>query len=342
MNGNDNDIVVSVCMITYNHEKYIEQAINSVLNQKVDFKYDIVICEDCSTDNTRNNIIKFKKDDKVKIFFNEINIGMTNNFLKAINLCGGKYIAFLEGDDYWIDDSKLQRQVDFLFLNNDFGLVHSNYYKLYEDFGGKLILAGKSSKNESVGNSVLFETILKKNCIGTQTVLADKGLILKSLNILKLEEKNWQSCDTPMWLELSQMTKFKYLDIPTSVYRVHWNSVSSADNFTKAYENAIKYENMMNYFLIKYDCSIEIMNIVHNNICKRYLNIALQNNKNKMINEQLKNRIKFENYSNKYLIDYIKQKMFYYLSFSKLSWTVLSKIFNSKKRMRISKNIFVR
>ena len=113
---------VSVLVITYNHGRYIAQAIESIVTQQTDFGFELVIGEDFSTDNTRQiceqyasrypNIIKLLPSDK--------NYGPMGNYLRTLKECSGKYIALLEGDDYWCDPQKLQRQFDFLSNNPDF------------------------------------------------------------------------------------------------------------------------------------------------------------------------------------------------------------------------------
>lgn len=109
-----NNPLVSVWMITYNQENYISQALDSVLMQKTDFDYEIVIGEDCSTDNTRMILEEYKNkyQDKIRLILNESNIGMIANQNKTFKACQGEYIAMLEGDDFWIDEYKLQKQVD--------------------------------------------------------------------------------------------------------------------------------------------------------------------------------------------------------------------------------------
>lgn len=103
-------------MVTYNHERYIRQALDSVLMQKVNFKYEIVIGDDCSPDNTQDIIREYteKYSDIIKPVLRQKNIGAPNNGYDINKRCKGKYIATLEGDDYWTDDDKLQTQVDFL------------------------------------------------------------------------------------------------------------------------------------------------------------------------------------------------------------------------------------
>ena len=106
--------LVSVYVITYNHEKYISEAIDSFLMQKTDFPFEIVIGEDCSTDNTRKIVEEYKKKypNIIKIIVGEKNVGMHKNAQRTIEACRGKYLAICEGDDYWIDKDKLQIQIN--------------------------------------------------------------------------------------------------------------------------------------------------------------------------------------------------------------------------------------
>ena len=111
---------VSVVITSYNHEKYISQAIESVLMQKVD-ELEIIIGDDCSTDRTPEILDKYKKryPDKIVILKDDKNLGITKNLERCIKRTTGRFVAICEGDDYWIDDEKLQKQVDFLVSNKD-------------------------------------------------------------------------------------------------------------------------------------------------------------------------------------------------------------------------------
>lgn len=116
---NDEKPLVSICCITYNQEKYIAQCLDGFLMQKTTFPFEIVISNDCSTDNTYEIINKYKE--KYSYLFKDVspskNLGSINNFYYTLSECTGKYIAFCEGDDYWIDENKLQMQVDVLEAN---------------------------------------------------------------------------------------------------------------------------------------------------------------------------------------------------------------------------------
>ena len=124
---------VSVYITTYFHEKYIEQAIESVLRQKTNFSIQIVISDDSSSDRTPEIIKEYSKKYKfIKFNINKKNIGLTANVNLARNLCEGYYISELSGDDYWIDEYKLQKQVDFLEANSEYFAVCNNFEIRYD------------------------------------------------------------------------------------------------------------------------------------------------------------------------------------------------------------------
>lgn len=127
--------VVSVCMITYNHERFIAQAIESVLMQETDFPVELVIGEDCSTDGTRAIVVEYaqRHPDRIRPLLRERNLGMIPNFVATLQACRGKYIALLEGDDYWTDPHKLQKQVEFLEGHPECSMCFHDVMVVYED-----------------------------------------------------------------------------------------------------------------------------------------------------------------------------------------------------------------
>ncbi|MBP5385741.1 MAG: glycosyltransferase [Lachnospiraceae bacterium] len=122
--------VVSVIFITYNHEKYVEKALRSVLEQKTDFDFEVVVGEDCSTDRTREIVsaVAAEYPDRVRLLFRDKNLGRpTLNVYETTMECRGDYLAYLEGDDFWTDPYKLQKQVDYLRQHPEYiGVTHSN------------------------------------------------------------------------------------------------------------------------------------------------------------------------------------------------------------------------
>lgn len=128
---NGSKILLSVAVITYHHENYIRQALDSILMQNVNFKYEIIIGEDCSPDNTRKILLEYyeKYPNRFKLIFRDKNVGATKNLYDVFMNCQGKYIALLEGDDFWTSPNKLQHQVDFLEEHNEYtGVSHDFEY----------------------------------------------------------------------------------------------------------------------------------------------------------------------------------------------------------------------
>ncbi len=105
--------VVSVCIVTYNHQQWIRQAIESVVEQKTSFPFEIIIGEDCSTDQTRAIVLEYQKKypSLIRVLISEKNVGATRNFWRILQSARGQYLAFLEGDDYWVSPSRLALQV---------------------------------------------------------------------------------------------------------------------------------------------------------------------------------------------------------------------------------------
>ena len=118
--------LISVCLITYNHVKYIREAIQGVLVQKIDFECEIIIADDFSTDGTTAIVLNYKEKypDLIKLILQKKNVGATQNFIDLISTPQSKYIAYLDGDDYWTDPLKLQKQVDFMEANKNASLCY--------------------------------------------------------------------------------------------------------------------------------------------------------------------------------------------------------------------------
>lgn len=113
---------VSVIVATYNQEKYIEKTLNSIVSQKCSFAYEVLVGDDASKDNTGTIVREFAKKypDRIHAIVREKNLGAFRNIYDLVKSAKGEYIAFVEGDDYWIDEAKLQKQVDFLDDHKDF------------------------------------------------------------------------------------------------------------------------------------------------------------------------------------------------------------------------------
>jgi glycosyltransferase involved in cell wall biosynthesis len=208
-------------MITYNQEKYIAKAIDSVLMQKCNFDYEIVIGEDCATDNTRNILREYKEKytEKIKLLLNERNIGMLPNLIQTLKAAKGKYIALLEGDDYWTDPYKLQKQVDFLENHPDYVLCSHNGTILDEigtdRTGQKLIPSDKDFDFKT-------EDLIINNRASTLTVMFRNGLIKQFPDWYT----KFPGGDRSLYIILSQYGKMRHLEFDGAVYRLNYGGIS--------------------------------------------------------------------------------------------------------------------
>ena len=206
--------IVSIFMLTYNQENLIAQAVEGVLMQKTNFNYQLVIGEDCSTDKTRDICVEYsiKYHDKIKLLPKlDNNIGLISNYIRTIKECDGKYIAICDGDDYWIDEFKLQKQIDFLEKNREFDIVYSNCVKL--DYKGNLF------KREICNNinNVDFDSLIFDNCIPAPTAVFRNLQELKQLPVW-IKDLPYGDWPTYLWV-LNNGGKIYGLDDFTAVYR---------------------------------------------------------------------------------------------------------------------------
>jgi glycosyltransferase involved in cell wall biosynthesis len=228
---------VSVAMITYNHEAFVAQAIESVLMQKTDFDFELVIGDDCSTDKTRGVITEFtnRYPDKIRLLLPERNLGMNKNFAQTLFACKGQYIALLEGDDYWTSIDKLQRQVDLLDANSNCAICFHNVLGFYDD-GSKPSWCVVNSEQKLAST---LEDLLEGWCPPTCSAIL-RGSLLSEL-------PTWYySASVGEWpLYISLMLKtpnstIKYIDEIMANYRVHdggiWSPLNQLNRAERLYQ----------------------------------------------------------------------------------------------------------
>jgi glycosyltransferase involved in cell wall biosynthesis len=126
---------ISVGVVTYNHEPYLAQALDSVLEQDVSCSYEIVVYEDCSTDNTRQIALAYQRrfPDRIRVLYSERNLGVAENVRRGLPSCRGRYIAGLDGDDFWTDQGKLQKQFEALEARPEINLCITRGHRLMPD-----------------------------------------------------------------------------------------------------------------------------------------------------------------------------------------------------------------
>lgn len=232
---NSNTPVVSVCMITFNHEMYIREAIEGVIMQKTNFNFELVIGEDHSTDITLKICKEYesKYPGIIRILSSDRNLGMIPNFVRTIKACMGNYIAICEGDDYWTDPNKIKKQVDFLELNPDYGMVHTDVNHYYEN---KKRLEPDFNKTHGIdfpsGN--IFDEYLKGDLfIKTASVVVRRDIFVKAFDFNLFKERKWMLGDLPTWLSIAACSKIKYFEETTATYRLLAESASRTKNSEK-------------------------------------------------------------------------------------------------------------
>jgi glycosyltransferase involved in cell wall biosynthesis len=210
-------------MITYNHEKFIAQAIESVLMQETTFPFELVIGEDVSTDRTREIVKHYAAicPDIVRPIFHEKNVGPATNAEAVIGACHGDYIAFLEGDDYWTRKDKLQLQSIFLDDNPGCALCHHRVSYLKDATGG---MVHEFPPPERRMKRVEGDLLAQGNFIQTCSLMMRRRWIpplTDGFKALKLG-------DWPLCAMVSQRGWIGYIDRNVAVYRLHSSSTWSA------------------------------------------------------------------------------------------------------------------
>jgi glycosyltransferase involved in cell wall biosynthesis len=251
--------LVSVRTLTYNHEKYIEKCLDGVLMQKTKFKYEYIIGEDCSRDKTREivNAYAEKYPDIIKLVTSDTNVGIPENSRRTRVLCNGKYQALCEGDDYWTDPYKLQKQVDFLEKNNECTVCFHKAEILSENNLRKNQKYFPFFRPKIITD---IKDILKENYIATCTVMYRTKLFDEFPEwFSKLAFGDWS-----IHILNAQYGKIGFIDQPMSVYRLHstgtWSSLfETNEGNIKAIKNILDaYDAYDKHFNYKYRDIIDL------------------------------------------------------------------------------------
>tara|TARA_R110002051_G_scaffold64139_2_gene116796 strand:+ start:42819 stop:43820 length:1002 start_codon:yes stop_codon:yes gene_type:complete len=262
-------ITVSVIMTTYGQDKFIAQAINGVLLQECDFNIEVIVADDNSPDNTENVVKSLvenhPKKDWVKYTKHKVNKGMMVNGMWALNQCLGKYIALCEGDDYWTDPLKLQKQVDFLEANEEYGLVFTDFDIYYDE---SKVYRRNIFKNKLMPLYYTFEEhLLHAGFLAPCTWLCRKELVphIKS-----------DCVDGSYFWMLHVMTnsKIKFLNDTTTVYRVLNESASRSNSLQKRFDFSFGVFEIQQDFMHKFKISKTSRDLIFRQNYKKLFPIA--------------------------------------------------------------------
>jgi glycosyltransferase involved in cell wall biosynthesis len=239
--------LLSVVVITYNHELFIKQTLISILEQETSFEYEVILGNDNSPDNSekiiQEIIFSHPKGYRIRYYNNNPNLGVTPNSKKALDMIRGKHFALCEGDDYWIDSKKLQKQVEFLEANEDYAICFHNTRVDFFD---------KNNPSYHVNEGITKDVFTIDDMIGEDEIwfTATASLVIRTSAYGSTPDwfTDSKSGDIPIILLALRNGKMKYLPDVMAVYRKNMASYSHTDshqdeNFLR---NRIFMYNMLN------------------------------------------------------------------------------------------------
>ena len=221
--------LVSVCVTAYNHAPYIAQALESILAQRTSFGVEIVVGDDCSGDGTAEIVSHYvaQYPDRVRLITDERNVGMRANYRRVVEACRGEYVAMCDGDDYWCDEEKLQRQVEVLEKDRGVGLCYSRSKRFYEGTGEEW----SYPRGEMYCD---FRSLLFSNTVDNVSAVARCDLVMQYYREVRPEEHpEWLTDDQPMWLWVAAKSKVVALERVTAAHRLLAESQSQSQDYRK-------------------------------------------------------------------------------------------------------------
>ena len=336
---------VSIICTNYNKEAWIEEAIKGFLNQKCDFDYEIILVDDASSDHSPQIIERYANQypDKIEAVFHQENLGITKTWLDICQLAQGDYIARCDGDDYWIDVYKLQKQVDILERSTASKWSCSDFNIISE--------SGELRQKKAIENGIIrkissFEEMLAfRGMTMSSTWLVDRNLMLEVNDAISPDAVD----DTfSLQLELFTRTELTFLPEATTVYRLHEGSDSHPASVEKLSERFEKLQETQEEYLEKYYSKIDFKVLTRylfsentereKIIARRQQELTTQlNNAQVILDELLEERAKLKSTEEK-LESQIAEKNYWLNEYNKVihskRWVIPTKIINLFRRNR--------
>ena len=225
--------LVSVQMITYNHEPYIAQAIEGVLIQDTEFPIELIIGENCSSDRTHEIVMDYQQrhPDIIRVLTSDHNVGAHKNARRTERACRGKYVALCDGDDYWHHPQKLQKQIDLMENDPACVMTHTQCYRLFMSSGKQ-----------------------KLKCCTSTVCIRRKELNEIGRHCPECMDESIPLGDTQRWLELSRKGRVGIIAVPMATYRILPESASHSRDTDKFLEFRLACQDIVFRYLRKYPC----------------------------------------------------------------------------------------
>lgn len=238
---------INVILITYNHAAYIRQTLESILMQETSAEIEVIIADDCSTDNTVDIIREYKEKAHFPFTYlkHEHNLGYVRNYQRAFRACNGDYVAVIEGDDYWIKSDHLQNHIDYLKKIPESSMSFNRHLRLFIDQGREEVFDWTGDKDYE---PVTTEELALDNKIGNLSCCVFRGEYIKSLDqrLFDMEIADWM-----LGMYMGQFGSLLYLKNITSAYRIHdngqWSKMDERAQCRKIIELINEYDQYFNY-----------------------------------------------------------------------------------------------
>lgn len=271
-------IKLTVVTTTYNQEKFIRNALDGFVNQITNFSFQVIISDDCSTDGTRSILKEYaeKYPNIIKPIFNKKNLGAMDNFVSTLSKAKTEYVALCDGDDFWTDNNKLQKQVDFLDNNLDYSICFHQTKIFFED---------KSKKEEVYPTSVKEETSLDdllKECYIPANTVVYRWRFSKG-NFLNFFPNDVVPGDYFVHLLHAEKGKIHFINEVMSSYRRHqggmWWETSQTDQQTQFHiKYGVKYINFFEAIEKHFNLNDNFYAIQKNYLMRTTIKAYLENN----------------------------------------------------------------
>lgn len=238
---------INIILITYNHSNYIRPALESILMQETSHDVEIIVADDCSTDNTVEIIKEYES--KTKFAFQYLhktqNLGYIRNYQQAFAACTGDYVAIMEGDDCWVKASHLENHINHLEKIPNTSMSYNRHIRLFEDQNREEIFDWTLDTDYEL---ITTDQLALGNRIGNLSCCVFRGKYIQQLDpkLFDMEIADWM-----LGMYMGQFAPLLYLKEVTSAYRIHdngqWSRMNEKDQCAKVIELINEYDKYLNY-----------------------------------------------------------------------------------------------